>query len=75
MVKASEQLPSSSHKFSEESNRIAYNVLNMANEYMQAINDREQTLRKSICFFNEAKSVSEIFLRPQFPFIREIVEQ
>ena len=62
MVKASEQLPSSSHKFSEESNKIAYDVLNMANEYMQAINDREQLLRKSARFFNEAKSVSKIHM-------------
>lgn len=57
MVKASEQLPSSGHKFSGESNRVSYNVLNLANEYMQAINDKEDLLRKCISFFKSAKSV------------------
>lgn len=57
MVKASEQLPSSAHKFSAESNRMSYNVLNIANEYMQAIHDREDLLQKCISFFKSAKSV------------------
>lgn len=57
MVKASEQLPSSAHKFSQESNRMSYSVLNIANEYMQAINDREDLLQKCILFFKSAKSV------------------
>lgn len=59
MLKASEQLPSSSHKFSEESNKMSYSVLNFANEYIQALNDREDLLKRSIQFFNSAKGVSK----------------
>lgn len=57
MLKASQRLPSSSHKFSEESRRMSYNVLNLANEYLQAVNEREELLNKSVHFFNSAKNV------------------
>lgn len=62
MLKASERLPSSSHKFSEESNKMSYNVLNLANEYLQAVNDREDLLKRAIQFFNSVKSVSKLIL-------------
>lgn len=61
MLKASEKLPSSSHKLSQESSRMSYNVLNLANEYLEAVNDREGLLRRAIKFFNSAKSVSKMF--------------
>lgn len=58
MLKASQTLPASSHTFSPESNERSYSVLNLANEYLQAANDREDLLKRSIRFFNSAKSVS-----------------
>ncbi len=61
MLKASEKLPTSSHKFSEESSRVSYDVLNLANEYLQSMNEREDSLRKSIKFFSSANGVRNYF--------------